>query len=118
MKSEVLREIENSCDSIEDVRRKCSGIELDIYERAWLEGWMKGWIMGWIEGWAEAQKRLVKYRMEEAVKLLQHESKMPIELISEVTDVPESTLMSVNDMLIDLKNLSEQLDLDQQKLRL
>ena len=50
MKSEVLREIENSCDSIEDVRRKCSGIELDIYERAWLEGWMKGWIMGWIEG--------------------------------------------------------------------
>ena len=70
MKSEVLREIENSCDSIEDVRRKCSGIELDIYERVWLEGWMKGWIMGWIEGWAEAQKRLVKYRMEEAVKLL------------------------------------------------
>ncbi|WP_304626692.1 hypothetical protein [uncultured Parasutterella sp.] len=43
---------------------------------------------------------------------------MPIELISEVTDVPESTLMSVNDMLIDLKNLPEQLDLDQQKLRL
>ncbi len=37
MKSEVLREIENSCDSIEDVCRKCSGIELDIYERAWLE---------------------------------------------------------------------------------
>lgn len=118
MKSEVLSEIENSCDSIEDVRRKCLGIELDIYERAWLEGWMKGWIMGWIEGWAEAQKRLVKYRMEETVKLLRHESKMPIELISEVTDVPESTLTSVNDMLIDLKNLSEQLDLDPQKLRL
>ena len=37
---------------------------------------------------------------------------------TEVTDVPESTLMSVNDMLIDLKNLSEQLDLDQQKFRL
>ena len=91
---------------------------MDIYERAWLEGWMKGWIMGWIEGWAEAQKRLVKYRMEEAVKLLQHESKMPIELISEVTDVPESTLMSVNDMLKKIKNLSEQLDLDQQKFRL
>ena len=37
---------------------------------------------------------------------------------TEVTDVPESTLMRVNDMLIDLKNLSEQLDLDQQKFRL
>lgn len=31
MKSEVLREIESSCDSIEDIRRKYSGIELDIY---------------------------------------------------------------------------------------
>ena len=118
MESEVLSEIENSCDSIEDVRRKYSDIELNFAERAWLEGWMKGWIMGWIEGWAEAQKRLVKYRMEMSVKLLQHESKMPIELISKVTDVPESTLMSVNDMLIDLKNLSKQLDLDPQKLRL
>ena len=56
--------------------------------------------------------------MEMSVKLLQHESKMPIELISKVTDVPESTLMSVNDMLIDLKNLSKQLDLAPQKLRL
>lgn len=46
MESEVLSEIENSCDSIEDVRRKYSGIELNFAERAWLEGWTKGWIIG------------------------------------------------------------------------
>lgn len=118
MKSEVLRKIENSCDRIEDIHRKYSGIELDIYGRAWLEGWVKDWIIGWTEGWAEAQKQSVMYRMEVAVKLLLQKSKVPVELISEVTDVPESTLMRVNSLLTDLKNLSEQQGLDLQKLRL